>query len=1120
MQRREGNLQAFNSLDRPAKKSAKALLQQASLAAFCGVAVLPVFYPHGTAHAGTISNIYALGLTGAGVDVAQVEGNIRSLPNDEFEDNPTFVSQTIPFEFIDVNGHTSTAINASYTISSTTYTDTVSDHAENVGNYFYGNTAFGKSYSTTSGAAYGVSRVDNYDAQWFQNDVILSGTGNGQTFIPNPLAHSDAVINQSFDNGSASAAEIQEIDSFYDYYNNYYTDAFTNSNGGTFGTIFVSAIGNGGQTSTSPASDINPPATMYNGIAVGVYDNGPSGVTGPTYDGRSKPDLVASAGEASYSTPQVSAAAAIMVQAGGLGPQISAGNYAGPVGYSGAVSSNGNITKAQYETDAMDERTVKALLLNGADKPVGWAHTYTKPLDINYGSGILDVYNSYANLAGGRWVPSIQNTSTTPISTPTINALEGWDFNSLNSSGNTVSHYVFNPAVNSGVAGYNLTATLVWNSQVASAISGNNVTLTEQLSNLYLELYDVTTSTRVDYSDSTVDNVQQLNTAGLNPGNVYDLEVYDAKGTNLTSTIDPYALAFNFQHVSTSASLYWDNASPNGLDNGLWDVNKSANWNDTTDGITSVVYSDADNVNFDDAHNPRGSYNVTLNTTVHPGSVTVNNSSGNYVISGTGSIAGSANLLKEGSDSLTLSTANTYTGSTTINGGTLALSGSGSIADSTLINVESGGTLNVSAVSFTLGASATQTLEGNGNVTGNVTIGAGGNLSPGDAIGPLTVNGVVTLGGTFSAQVDPTNSESPPNDQLAVTGGSNNVILGGALNVTTAPGTLANGDSYTLISAAGTDGIEDGSGIQAAFSSVSLPTLNAGLSWNTTLMNDNPAEYQNNYTISVTNTVPNGFTLDNPEYTAALTTGQSYQGYYIQNLSGRNTDVQFLAGTVSTGTNLAVQFANRSGSNPDMISDVATISGTGTDTYVLELNYIAADVANGTLSPVLAVEHNNVFEAAVLLDSTQHEVAGAYNPSTDDVLGDYGIDPTNHEVWAVLDYSGGDEFGVYQRIPGDLTGSGTVTPSDLGLVQTNLFGSTGGLWSRGDFQGAGLPTDTVTPGDLALVQTNLFATEPMGSAVGGGDLITSSPVPEPGSLALLGMGFLPLLTARRRHRKS
>ena len=60
---------------------------------------------------------------------------------------------------------------------------------------------------------------------------------------------------------------------------------------------------------------------------------------------------------------------------------------------------------------------------------------------------------------------------------------------------------------------------------------------------------------------------------------------------------------------------------------------------------------------------------MTLNTTVSPGSVTVNNSLGNYSISGTGTIGGTGSLTKSGTGTLTLSTANTYSGGTIVTAG-------------------------------------------------------------------------------------------------------------------------------------------------------------------------------------------------------------------------------------------------------------------------------------------------------------------------------------------------------------------------------------------------------------------------------------------------------------------
>jgi autotransporter-associated beta strand protein len=62
-------------------------------------------------------------------------------------------------------------------------------------------------------------------------------------------------------------------------------------------------------------------------------------------------------------------------------------------------------------------------------------------------------------------------------------------------------------------------------------------------------------------------------------------------------------------------------------------------------------------------------------------------------------LTGSGNLTMNGaSQTLTLSAVNTYTGSTTISGGTLALSGSGSIADSSRVNVGTPDVFDISGV--------------------------------------------------------------------------------------------------------------------------------------------------------------------------------------------------------------------------------------------------------------------------------------------------------------------------------------------------------------------------------------------------------------------------------------
>jgi autotransporter-associated beta strand protein len=134
--------------------------------------------------------------------------------------------------------------------------------------------------------------------------------------------------------------------------------------------------------------------------------------------------------------------------------------------------------------------------------------------------------------------------------------------------------------------------------------------------------------------------------------------------------------------------------------------------------------------------------------TLGSGNLTVNDG-GNRTFAG--EISGAGNVVKQGAGTWTLSSANTYNGTTTISGGTLLLSGGGSIANSSVITVGPSANLNVAAVSgFAIGTG--QTLKGNGTVIGNTTI--NGNLQPGNSPGVLTMNGSLTLNSTATTTME------------------------------------------------------------------------------------------------------------------------------------------------------------------------------------------------------------------------------------------------------------------------------------------------------------------------------------------------------------------------------
>lgn len=104
-----------------------------------------------------------------------------------------------------------------------------------------------------------------------------------------------------------------------------------------------------------------------------------------------------------------------------------------------------------------------------------------------------------------------------------------------------------------------------------------------------------------------------------------------------------------------------------------------------------------------------------------------------------GVISGSGDLTFTGPGTLTLNAANTYSGVTRVNAGTLALGSSGSIGSSSGLSIANGANFNVSTVSggFTLGSN--KTLSGGGTIAGDVTI--SGTHSPGFSPGIQTIDG-------------------------------------------------------------------------------------------------------------------------------------------------------------------------------------------------------------------------------------------------------------------------------------------------------------------------------------------------------------------------------------------
>ena len=169
----------------------------------------------------------------------------------------------------------------------------------------------------------------------------------------------------------------------------------------------------------------------------------------------------------------------------------------------------------------------------------------------------------------------------------------------------------------------------------------------------------------IDYSGSLAKNV--------------DFNVTGPLGFGYTlNYATPGKVFLNVAAITTT--LTWNGAA----DQTSWDT-AHANFNN---GTSNVAYSDPNPVVFSDTA-PANATTININNTVNPLSVTVNSSTRNYTFQGSGGIGGGGSLIKSGSSTLTILNNNTYTGTTTINAGTIQVgngSASGSLGSGAITN--------------------------------------------------------------------------------------------------------------------------------------------------------------------------------------------------------------------------------------------------------------------------------------------------------------------------------------------------------------------------------------------------------------------------------------------------
>ncbi|WDQ16393.1 autotransporter outer membrane beta-barrel domain-containing protein [Rhodopirellula sp. P2] len=149
-----------------------------------------------------------------------------------------------------------------------------------------------------------------------------------------------------------------------------------------------------------------------------------------------------------------------------------------------------------------------------------------------------------------------------------------------------------------------------------------------------------------------------------------------------------------------------------------------------------------------------------------------------------GVVSGTGSLTKSGSEALTLSGVNTFTGTTTVSAGRLSINGS-----------------TTSETTVAAGAE----LGGSGTITGNVI--NNGTLAAGNSIGTLNVTGNYTAADNSTMVVEIQPSAAPvagtDNDLVAVTGTANVSSTGTTVQVDGTAGTYTHNSQYTFLTTTG-----------------------------------------------------------------------------------------------------------------------------------------------------------------------------------------------------------------------------------------------------------------------------------------------------------------------------
>jgi autotransporter-associated beta strand protein len=422
-------------------------------------------------------------------------------------------------------------------------------------------------------------------------------------------------------------------------------------------------------------------------------------------------------------------------------------NNTSPAAYSGSLSGAGSLTKIG----------TGAQTLSGSS-------TYTGATTVNAGTLLVSGSGSINSSSGitidGSTAKFVQTSST--ASTPTVTLTQG----TVDGTGTLGTVNVASLAGNTIANGNGGTGTLTIGTLTFSGLGTININEANTTKGLAL-----TTFTTANDGGGKI-TINATNSSAWASGTTYDLITFTTltggltdftKGT-ITGISGRQNAALGLSATAVTLTVSGDNPVWTGVGSQTW---TTAPTNDNTGpnawalkaGHTATNFWVNDAVEFNDTYDlgsgPTAVTNSTVTITggVAPVSTTFNNSSVNYTVNSsdsTGITAGT--LIKEGTGSVTISTANTYSGGTTLNGGTLNVNNASAIGTGSL-TIAAGTTIdNTSGSAITLSTNNAQFWNGDFTFGGTNDLNLGtGAVTLASSL-HLTTNGTaaLTVGGVIS----------------------------------------------------------------------------------------------------------------------------------------------------------------------------------------------------------------------------------------------------------------------------------------------------------------------------------------------------------------------------------